>query len=76
MKTWIIVLTIAFIFLKLVARGFANYIRNDKEESMKYYFTSGATPLGVIHGFISFFGTLVGFADIILIIITVANRLL
>ena len=50
MKTWIIILFVAFLVFKLVSVMCANYIRNDKTEAMKYYFTKGATVPGVLHG--------------------------
>ena len=73
MKTWIIVLAIVFVVLKLVQQFLANYIRNDRTESVKYYFLDGATTLGVIHGIVSLFCTLVGCADLILLFIYLLN---
>jgi hypothetical protein len=75
MKIWIIALTIVFIILKITEKCIANYIRNDKEESMKYYFTGGVTKLGIIYGFVSIIGTLVGASDIVLFIILLLNKL-
>ena len=76
MKIWIIVLTIAFIFLRIVAKFLENYIRNDREERTKYYFLNGASTLGIWHGFLYLLGTLAGFADVVLIIIAVVNLVL
>ena len=76
MKTWIIILTITYIFLRLVAKGIANYIKNDGLESLKYKVFSGASVLGIWYGFIYHLGTLVGFADIVLIIITIVKKFL
>ena len=50
MKTWIIVLTIIYVVLRLVRTLLANYIKNDKTERLKYYFTDGETTLGLIYG--------------------------
>ena len=76
MKTWIIILSIVFILLFVVRTSIANYIRNDKTERVKYYFLDGATPIGIWHGIIYLLEKLVGFADVILIIITVVNKFL
>ena len=76
MKIWIIVLTIAFIFLRIVAKFLENYIRNDREERTKYYFLNGATKLGIWYGFLYLLGTLVGFADVILVLITLVNKVM
>lgn len=50
MKTWIIILVVVYLVLKFAQVCVANYIRNDKIESFKYYFRDGATTLGAIHG--------------------------
>lgn len=76
MKIWIIILSIVFILLFVVRTFLANYIMNDKTERVKYYFLDGATPLGTWHGIIYILEKLVGFADIILIIITVVEKFL
>lgn len=76
MKIWIIALTIAFILLKIIQKGIANYIRNDKDEKLKYYFSQGTSPLGLWHGLFSILCTLVGFADAILVIIVIVNKFL
>ena len=76
MKVWIIVLSIIYIFLFIVEKGIANYIRNDSEESFKYKLLHCASPLGIWHGCIAALATLVGFADLILIIITVVDKFL
>ena len=75
MKIWIIVLTIAFILLKIIQKGIANYIRNDKDEKLKYYFSQGTSPLGLWHGLFSILSTLVGASDIVLFIILLLNKL-
>lgn len=76
MKTWIIILSILFIILFFIRTCVANYIKNDREERVRYYFLSGGTTLGVLHGIIYLIEKLVMFADIILIIITVVNKFL
>lgn len=75
MKIWIIALTIAFILLKIIQKGIANYIRNDKDEKLKYYFSQGTSPLGLWHGLFSILSTLVGASDIVLFIILLLNKL-
>lgn len=50
MKTWIIILVVVYLVLKFSQVGVANYIRNDKTESIKYYFRNGETTLGAVHG--------------------------
>lgn len=50
MKTWIIILVVVYLVLKFAQVCVANYIRNDKIESFKYYFRDGVTTLGAIHG--------------------------
>lgn len=69
MKTWLIVLTIIFIVLKLAQLGVRNYIRNDKTERVKYYFTDGGTTLGVIHSLLSIISTLVLCTNIVLLLV-------
>lgn len=76
MKIWIIVLSIVFILLRIVTTGIANYIKNDGLEKFKYKVLDGATTLGIWHGFLYLLGTLVGFADIVLIIITIVEKFL
>jgi hypothetical protein len=73
MKTWIIVLAIVFVILKLVQQFLANYIRNDRTERVRYYYLDGATTLGVIHGIVSLLSTLVGCTDLILLFIYLLN---
>lgn len=73
MKTWIIVLAIVFVVLKLVQQFLANYIRNDRKERIKYYYLDGATTLGVIHGIVSLLSALVGCTDLILLFIYLLN---
>ena len=76
MKIWIIVLTIVFILLWITRTFIANYIRNDKTEMLKYHYLDGASTLGIWHGVIYILDMLVGVADLILIIITLADKLL
>lgn len=76
MKIWIIVLSIVFILLRIVTTGIANYIMYDPLEKLKYKALDGASTLGVWYGFLWLLGTLVGFADVVLIIIAVVNLVL
>ena len=76
MKIWIIVLTIAFILLRIVTTGIANYIKNDPLEKLEYKVLDGASTLGIWHGFLYLLGTLVGFADAILVLITLVNKVM
>ena len=73
MKTWIIVLAIVFVVLKLVQQFIANYIRNDKTERVKYYYLDGATTLGAIYGIVSLLCAFVGCTDLILLFIYLLN---
>lgn len=75
MKTWIIVLAIVFVVLKLIQTMLKNYIRNDKTERVKYYFTNGATLLGALHGIFWLLSTLVGCIDVILLFIYLLNMI-
>lgn len=75
MKTWIIILSIVFIILKLVKNFLANYIRNDKMERIKYQYTDGASPLGMAHGIISSLSSLILSADVILLIIFLLDKI-
>lgn len=75
MKIWICTLTIAFVILKIVEKCIINYIKNDKEECMKYYATGGTSNLGIIYGFVYMITTLVGASDIILFIILLLNKI-
>ena len=75
MKTWIIVLTIVYVVCKLIQTFLANYIRNDRTERMKYYFTEGGTPLGCFHGLFYLISSLALTADVILIIILLIGKL-
>lgn len=76
MKIWIIVLSIVFILLRIVTTGIANYIKNDGLEKLKYKVLDGASTLGIWHGLLYLLGTLVGFADIVLILILVVEKFL
>jgi len=73
MKTWIIVLAIVFVVLKFIQTGLKNYIKNDREESIKYYFSQGTSKLGIIHGLFWLLSTLVGCTDAILLFIYIIN---
>ena len=75
MKTWIIVLSIVYVVLRLVYGGIGNFIRNDREERAKYYFANGATKLGVLYGLFKILATLVLCAAIVLAIIFVLGLL-
>ena len=75
MKTWIIVLAIVFVVLKLVQQFLANYIRNDRKERIKYYYLDGATTLGVIHGIVFLLCVLVGCTDLFLLFSYLLNLL-
>ena len=71
MKTWIIILVIVYLVLKFAQVCVANYIRNDKTESLKYYFHNGETTLGAVHGILWVLGVLdlIAAATLILIYI-------
>ena len=58
MKTWIIILIVIYLVLKLAQICIANYIRNDKTERLKYYFRDGVTVLGMVHGLLWLLGAL------------------
>ena len=75
MKTWIIILTIVYVVCKLIQTFLANYIRNDRTERMKYYFTEGGTLLGCFHGLFYLISSLALTADVILIIILLIGKL-
>ena len=75
MKTGIIVLTIVYVVCKLIQTLLANYIRNDKTERIKYYYTEGGTPLGYIHGLLYLLGLLALTADGVLITILLIDKL-
>lgn len=75
MKTWIIILTIAWVVLMLISKGIENYIRNDKTERMRYYFMNGSSNLGLWHGLVYGLYKLTLWADIILVIIYILNKL-
>lgn len=76
MKIWIIVLSIVFILLRIVTTFIANYIKNDSLERTMYKVLDGASTLGIWYGFLYLLGTLVGFADIVLILIAVVEKFL
>ncbi len=71
MKTWIIILVVVYLVLKFAQICVANYIRNDKTESLKYYFHNGETTLGAVHGILWVLGVLdlIAAATLILIYI-------
>ena len=69
MKTWIIILVIVYLVLKFAQVCVANYIRNDKMESFKYYFRNGETTLGAVHGMLWVLGVLDLIATAALILI-------
>lgn len=71
MKTWIIILVVVYLVLKFAQVCVANYIRNDKTESLKYYFHNGETTLGAVHGILWVLGVLdlIAAATLILIYI-------
>ena len=75
MKTWIIILTVAWIVFRIVAKGMENYIRNDNTERIKYYFMNGSSNLGLWHGLVYGLYRLTLWADIILVIVYVLNKL-
>ena len=75
MKTWIIVLTILFVVLKLIQTMIKNYIKNDREESIKYYFTQGTSEMGILYGIFWLLTVLVGSTDAILIFIYLINKI-
>ena len=62
-------MAIVFAIFKLIQGGLANYIRNDKDEKVKYYIMQGSTTLGLLHGLFSVLSTLVGVAEAILLLI-------
>ncbi len=76
MKIWIIILSIAYILLLIISKGIANYISNDKEEALKYKILNGTSNLGILYGCVTLLSTLVGFADLVLIIIVVVEKFL
>ena len=69
MKGWIIGLAIVFAVFKLIQCALANYIRNDKDEKVKYVVFQGSTTLGLLHGLFSVLSTLVGVAEAILLLV-------
>lgn len=75
MKTWIIILTIVYVVCKLIQTFLANYIKNDKTERIKYYYTEGRSFLGCIHGIFYLLGSLALTADVILIFILLIGKL-
>lgn len=75
MKTWIIVLAIIFVVLWLAKNALGNYIKNDKTESLKYYYSQGTSKLGIWYGLMALVTTLVGAADVILLFIFLINKM-
>jgi Na+(H+)/acetate symporter ActP len=75
MKTWIIILTIVYVVLKIVQTLLANYIRNDRTERIKYYYTEGGTLLGFVHGLVYLLSLLALSAAVILVIILLIGKL-
>jgi len=75
MKTWIIILTIVYVVCKLIQTLLANYIRNDKTERIKYYYTEGGTPLGCFHGLFYLLSLLALTADVVLVVIFLIGKL-
>ena len=75
MKTWIIILTVTWVVFRLVAKGMENYIRNDHTERIRYYFMDGASNLGLWHGLVYGLYKLTLWADVILFIIYIINKL-
>lgn len=75
MKTWIIILAIVFVVLKLIQTGLKNYIKNDREESIKYYFSQGTSKLGIVYGIFWILTVLVGSVDAILLFIYIINSI-
>lgn len=75
MKTWIIILTIVYVVCKLIQTLLANYIKNDKTERIKYYYTEGRSFLGCIHGIFYLLGFFALTADLILIFILLIGKL-
>lgn len=75
MKTWIIVLVIIFVILWLAKTALGNYIKNDKTESLKYYYSQGTSKLGIWYGLMALVTTLVGAADVILLFIFLINKM-
>lgn len=75
MKTWIIILTIVYVVCKLIQTLLANYIKNDKTERIKYYYTEGRSFLVCIHGIFYLLGSLALTADVILIFILLIDKL-
>ena len=75
MKTLIIILTIVYVVCKLIQTLLANYIKNDKTERIKYYYTEGRSFLVCIHGIFYLLGSLALTADVILIFILLIDKL-
>ena len=75
MKTWIIILTIVYVVCKLIQTLLTNYIKNDKTERIKYYYTEGRSFLVCIHGIFYLLGSLALTADVILIFILLIDKL-
>ena len=75
MKTWIIILTVAWVVFWVVAKGMENYIRNDHTERIRYYFMDCASNLGLWHGIVYTLYKLTLWADIILVFIYIFNKL-
>jgi len=76
MKTWIIVLVVVYMVIKLAQICVENYIRNDKLERLKYHFRDGATTLGAVHGLLWLLGVIDLIAAATLIIIYVFKYIL
>lgn len=75
MKTAIIILAIICVITKLISKGCENYIKNDKNEAVKYYFRQGATTLGAIYSITYIISTLTFSADLILLLILCLSNL-
>ena len=69
MKTWIIILTIAYAVFRLASMFTENYIRNNDIERLKYKYTNGQTVPGILFGIFWLLRVLCLAADSILIII-------
>jgi len=69
MKTWIIIISTLVVVLYLVAKGLANYIKNDQTARVEYWLTQGTSGLGIAHTIISFVLYLAFIADIVLLLI-------
>lgn len=67
MKTWIIVLAITFVVLRLIREGLKNYITNDQTERARYYFLHGATTMGGIYAIFYILSKLILWAEVILV---------